>query len=368
MSEYQYYEFRAIERPLTTEEQNAVARLSSRVDPHPTRAVFVYNYSDFPGSPEDVLANYYDALFYITNWGSVQLAFRFPKALIDVEQIRPYCVEMYLTCNVVGEYVIINFERQDTGGDDWIEGNGMLARLLPLREAVLRQDYRVLYLAWLMATEDDYEVPEDTLEPPVPVGLGKLSTPLQEFVDAFGVDDDLITAAAEASPPLKQTASLDIQEAAVRLSADEQKAWLLRLANDELRLGVKFQRFLREKSPTGPVAAVSTRRTVAQLQQIAEEAWQKTVAQQKAAAAAKRKRKMEALAPEAEDMWTAVDQLIREGKAKPYDEAVQLLTKLHDLAVYQGTEAAYGDRLRRLRVTYARRSAMLRRLDRAGLS
>lgn len=44
MSEYQYYEFRAIERPLTTAEQNAVARLSSRVDPHPTRAVFVYNY------------------------------------------------------------------------------------------------------------------------------------------------------------------------------------------------------------------------------------------------------------------------------------------------------------------------------------
>ena len=35
MSEYQYYEFQAIDRPLTPKEQQAVAQLSSRVDPHP---------------------------------------------------------------------------------------------------------------------------------------------------------------------------------------------------------------------------------------------------------------------------------------------------------------------------------------------
>ena len=43
MSEYQYYEFQAIDRPLTPEEQEAVARLSSRVAPHPRRTVFVYH-------------------------------------------------------------------------------------------------------------------------------------------------------------------------------------------------------------------------------------------------------------------------------------------------------------------------------------
>ncbi|MCP4360755.1 MAG: hypothetical protein GY796_22330, partial [Chloroflexi bacterium] len=80
-----------------------------------------------------------------------------------------------------------------------------------------------------------------------------------------------------------------------------------------------------------------------------------------------RKRQMEALAPKAEETWTAVDQLIQEGQAKPYDKAVQLLTKLHDLAIYQGTEPAYAARLHRLRSTYSRRSALLRRLDRAGL-
>jgi hypothetical protein len=61
MSEYQYYEFQAIDRPLTPEEQEAVSRLSSRVDPHPWRAVFTYSYSDFPADPEKILAQYYDA-------------------------------------------------------------------------------------------------------------------------------------------------------------------------------------------------------------------------------------------------------------------------------------------------------------------
>jgi hypothetical protein len=37
MSEYQYFEFQAIDRPLTAEEQETVARLSSRVHPHPWR-------------------------------------------------------------------------------------------------------------------------------------------------------------------------------------------------------------------------------------------------------------------------------------------------------------------------------------------
>ena len=67
MSEYQYYEFQAIDRPLTPKEQQAVAQLSSRVDPHPRRAVFTYSWSDFPASAQDILARYYDAMLYMAN-------------------------------------------------------------------------------------------------------------------------------------------------------------------------------------------------------------------------------------------------------------------------------------------------------------
>jgi uncharacterized Zn finger protein len=43
------------------------------------------------------------------------------------------------------------------------------------------------------------------------------------------------------------------------------------------------------------------------------------------------------------------------------------LVKLRDLAIHQGTEVAYEERLRRIREEYQRRRALLERFDRAGL-
>ncbi len=91
MSEYQYYEFQAMDRPLTDEEQAAMRQLSSRVVLTPTSAAFTYNYGDFRGDPEKVLLQYFDAMFYIANWGSCQLMFRFPQKVLDLEQMRAYC-------------------------------------------------------------------------------------------------------------------------------------------------------------------------------------------------------------------------------------------------------------------------------------
>ena len=68
-----------------------VAALSSRVEPHPRRAVFTYSWSDFRGNPQEILARYYDAMLYMANWGGTQLMFRLPLALIDVERMQAYC-------------------------------------------------------------------------------------------------------------------------------------------------------------------------------------------------------------------------------------------------------------------------------------
>ena len=76
MSEYQYYEFQAINRPLTEEQQTYMRSLSSRVELTPTRAVFTYSYGDFRGNPLAVLEAHFDALLYLANWGSKRLAFR----------------------------------------------------------------------------------------------------------------------------------------------------------------------------------------------------------------------------------------------------------------------------------------------------
>ena len=151
MSTYQYYEFQAIDRPLKPEEQEAVARLSSRVHPHPRRAVFVYHWSSFRGSTDDILARYYDAMLYVANWGSKRLMFRFPRSAIDLEQVQVYCrpryVDEFISFTTVGEHVLLDISFHEEEGSGWIEGEGWLDALLPLRDDILRGDCRALYLS-----------------------------------------------------------------------------------------------------------------------------------------------------------------------------------------------------------------------------
>ena len=72
MSEYQYYEFRAIDKTLTEKEKAAVSALSSRAYVTSHVASFVYNYGDFRGNPEKLISSYFDAMLYMTNWAKNQ--------------------------------------------------------------------------------------------------------------------------------------------------------------------------------------------------------------------------------------------------------------------------------------------------------
>lgn len=97
------------------------------------------------------------------------------------------------------------------------------------------------------------------------------------------------------------------------------------------------------------------------------EAEQERLCQQAAAEAeARRIRELEALAAKEEDTWTFATQLLEQGYGK-YDEVVEMLVKLHDLAIYQGMEEAYEARLQEIRETYSGRKALLRRMEKAGL-
>lgn len=81
-----------------------------------------------------------------------------------------------------------------------------------LRDDILQDDYRALYLAWLKAMsleggyydedEDDLENFFNDPEPPLPAGLKQLTPSLKAFVDFFEIDPFLVSAAAELSPSL----------------------------------------------------------------------------------------------------------------------------------------------------------------------
>lgn len=178
MSEYQYYEFQAIDRPLAAEEQQTVAQLSSRVAPHPWSAVFVYHWSSFRGNSKEILAKYYDAMMYMANWGSRRIMFRFPQSALDLERVTAYCqpliVEDYISWSTVGEHVILNIEFHDEEGGGWVDGEGWLPAMLSLRDDILRGDYRALYLAWLKTLQWE-DLLDSVPEPPVPPGLNELT-------------------------------------------------------------------------------------------------------------------------------------------------------------------------------------------------
>lgn len=67
MSEYQYYEFQALDRALSDKEQSSISALSSRAQVTPSSAIFIYNYGSFRADPKKILAEHFDALFYIAN-------------------------------------------------------------------------------------------------------------------------------------------------------------------------------------------------------------------------------------------------------------------------------------------------------------
>ena len=201
------------------------------MDPHPRRATLIYNYSDFPGDPLEILANYYDAMFYITNWGSVQLAFRLPARLVDLSQLKQYefSYQDEINCYASGKHVIVIIERHDDSGSmDWVDGEGYLDSLLPLRDDLMQADYRLLYLAWLDAAAR-WDMPEETIELSVPVGLKSLSQPLKTFAKLFGPDKLLLSIAAQASPSRAKGKEPDYQQF-IRQSADRRAAGVAGMA------------------------------------------------------------------------------------------------------------------------------------------
>lgn len=364
MSEYQYYEFQAIDRPLNEREQSVISEISSRVDLTPTRAAFTYNYSDFPRSAEKILAKYFDAMIYLTNWGARQLMFRFPKSLIETEQIQPYCFEDCISLSATGKYVILNIELHDEEGGEWIEGGGWLPSLAMLRNDILQQDYRVLYLAWLKATAVE-DSDDASCEPPVPPGLGKLSGPLRNFAELFEIDKHLIKSAAKQSPSQSPGSDARLMQAVKKLSRKECDEFLLNLVHGEPHLSVRLNKRLRELSGIQPES--QKQRTIKQIHETSDKEREKEQKRKAQQAEAKRIQKLEELEHRETRVWEQVDSLIQKFQAKAYDDAVRHLAELRELAIHKGQEDAFQERMNQICSQYQRRSSLMKRLRGRGL-
>lgn len=150
MSEYQFYEFRAVDRNLTDEEMADLRALSTRATITPTSFQNVYNYGDFRGDPLELMQRYFDAFVYVANWGTRQFMLRLPATLLPRDVADRYAVEQGVEVHPGGDQVIVELAVNEEDSEwEWGEGNGWLDTLLPLREEIARGDLRALYLGWL---------------------------------------------------------------------------------------------------------------------------------------------------------------------------------------------------------------------------
>jgi hypothetical protein len=195
VSEYQYYEFRAIDRTLSGREVAALRRASTRAEITPASFVNFYEWGDLKAEPSVWMEKYFDAFLYLANWGTHQLMLRFPKRSLDLETARRYCPGGPAEARARGEFVILELTSEDDEADWESDGNGLLSPIIPARAAILAGDHRALYLAWLLAVQAG-DVDEDAPEPPCPPGLGRLTAPLRAFADFLRIRDDLIEGAA----------------------------------------------------------------------------------------------------------------------------------------------------------------------------
>lgn len=367
MSEYQYYAWQTIDRPLTAAERKEVDRLSSHITVTALGAWVDYSWGNFKHNPLEVLALYFDAFLYFANWGSKQLAFRFPKDLLDPWPLQPYIVEPYISLKTLGDYHILDFDlSEEEPSDEWMEEGDWLGMVAPLRADILRGDYRALYLAWLHAVElyHPYEIAEDEPEPPLPPGLKNLTAPLQAMADFFGIDKTLLAVAAEASPEQSEEAKIDWAAAIAQLPREECESFLLRLAQDEPHLALTFQRRLQTMMAMPQPQMIPPQRTVKDL-----------LALQKARAEAERKRRAEAtrlrrqqeladLERREPQIWAEIEPLIGLAKADAYDQATNHLVNLRELAQRRGELEIFKARVNTLAERYRRKSSLIERFRR----
>ena len=374
MSEYQYYEFRAIDKPLTEKEKVAVSALSSRAYVTSHVASFVYNYGDFRGNPEKLISSYFDAMLYMTNWGSRHLMFRIPAGLIDTGQVGLYCISEEIDRRTTKDkkYVIVDLEFDDEDLSEWTEGEGWLDELVGLREELIQGDFRVLYLAWLKAAEGCLgmeAIDEETLEPPVPPGLNELSPALKTFVTFLGINEEMFAVAAEKSGK-KTERKLQVETWVERLPEAEKHDFLIRLSREEKNLSVLLNRRLEELAARDRSISQSSgeeKRTISALIEAATTHRQKKKEEKRREAELVRGRKLEALAQKESEVWREVDAFIQERQSSAYDKAVKRLKELHDLAEYRGNIAQFRYRIEEIERTYSRRPALISRLKRAKL-
>jgi hypothetical protein len=376
MSEYQYYEFLALDRPLTEKQRAELRSLSTRAEITATRFVNEYHWGDLKGDPRKMMERYFDAFLYLANWGTRHLMFRLPRGVLDEETADLYCYTDAASLLETNDHLIVSLYADRDPDDYWDETHGELAAMVQARSELAAGDLRLLYLGWLLAVQSD-DVDDEDAEPPVPAGLRELSAPLRAVADFLDIDEDLLAVAAEASPDAGKEDHGGLTKWVASLPVKEKDTLLAQVVSGE---GAAVQALLlrRFRGVSGGNEPVVSSRTAAELWKAAgdrkaarekaeEQRQREQQAREAAAKAAAYAKHLDELATRQEATWERTGALIETKNPRDYDIAVTLLCDLRALAERQGETAAFTRRFLPLREQHQRKPSLQERFDKAGL-
>jgi hypothetical protein len=376
MSEYQYYEFQAIDRPLDQGAQQALRAISSRARITTTSFTNHYEWGDLKADPHALVERWFDLHLYLTNWGTRRLIMRLPGRFLDCLDLAPFLGEVdWVEVTASGDNLIVDLcrdseERDDDwyDGEDWGDGSGRLAALAPLRADVLSGDLRLFNLLWLTAVEDG-AFPDDTAEP-LP-GIGPLSGALEAFADFFRIDPDLVEAAAESAARAAAPPEDDLRGALAALSEGDKTALLLRVAGSDPHVGAELRSMARKnrREPSAPLRTVGAlllrAREIGETRERAEAERREAERRRQAEEAARARRtRLDALRKRGAGIWQEIEGEIERRNPSGYDRAAGLLADVQTVAAEDGSEGDFRRRLAAIRARHGTKRRFIERLDR----
>ena len=380
MSEYQYYEFLAIDRPLNEDEMAELRALSTRATITPVSFTNEYNWGDFKGNPDKLMQRYFDAHVYVANWMTAIFMVRLPMQALTRETAKATAVSYLLDIKPTKTHWIITWSLEESENYDRFgmdDGRGWMARLAPVRDELLRGDLRSLYIGWLSAVAGEMK-DDDDVEPLCVSGLENLTASQQALAEFLEVDPDLLAGAGMGSPAAPRT----------EVSRREMEKWIDGLPREEVNSilkqllegkGQQAERSIKNRFAswrrglqTGDTDA--PRRKVGELRQNAEKARLIRMEKQKQdrkqreiKRREKRKAYLKNLSSDFPKAWASVKEPVKRGSGRGYDEACRILVDIAEAYALYATKNKFQRELEKFMAGHLRRKALIQRLVKAGI-
>lgn len=380
MSEYQYYEFLAIDRPLTEDEIGELRELSTRATITPVSFANEYNWGDFRGDRDKLMQRYFDAHVYVANWMTAIFMMRLPIEALPEETAKAMTVPYTLDIKATKTHWIIIWRLEESENYDRFgmeDGRGWMARLAPVRDELLRGDLRSLYIGWLAAVAGEM-MDDGEIEPLAISGLGSLTAAQRALAEFLEVDPDLLAGAGmgSAAAPEEEISRQEMDKWIDALPRNEVNSVLQQLLEgkgQQAERSIKNQ-FAAWRRGLNTDRAEASRRTVGELRQNADKASQ--IRQEKQKRDHKRREiqrreqretYLKKLSNDFPKAWASVRERVERRSGRGYDEACRALVDIAEAYGLYATEKAFQKQLKEFLAGHMQRKALIQRLVKVGI-